>query len=195
MEIPFRIAIASGKGGTGKSTIALLLRDSFEVLGYTAGIRDWDSQGSVSKLLATSPECLAGVGAEHDIIIADCPPDMEHPATISAIREANLVLVIVSPSPLDILEAARSVQHVTHHNSTVPIRLVVNKYRDRTVLSQLLEGQLERQETPACATWISERESVKRAAVEGLNTLVSESKAEINALAQEVLELQGVTHG
>ena len=45
------IAILAKKGGVGKSTVALLLHESFRHAGRSVAIRDWDAQGSSNKAL------------------------------------------------------------------------------------------------------------------------------------------------
>jgi chromosome partitioning protein len=113
MELALRLKIAKlrhhehhtpcEKGRVGKSTVSILLYEAFRQAGNTVSMRDWDAQGTSTKSLE-----LIHVGTPRvevktpNIVIFDTPPSLEHNATATAVRSADVVLVVTSPSPADI---------------------------------------------------------------------------------------------
>jgi cellulose biosynthesis protein BcsQ len=107
------ITLLAKKGGVGKSTLSLLLYEAFRQAGKSVSIHDWDAQGTSSKALELilGPNAPAPSG-KTDIVIYDTPPSLEHNATATAVRAADIVLVVTSPSPADIWEADDAVRFV-----------------------------------------------------------------------------------
>jgi cellulose biosynthesis protein BcsQ len=114
------IAIANTKGGVGKSTLAgnltwaLATQTDRHVL-----LVDADPQASVTKWfdLATADlpfdrtqlttarvlhQQLPRLRQQYELLIVDCPP-MQSDVTAAAVTQADLGLVPVLPSPLDVL--------------------------------------------------------------------------------------------
>lgn len=108
------ITLLAKKGGVGKSTLSILLYEAFRQAGKSVTLKDWDAQGTSSKALELilGPEVAAKQPPNPDIIIYDTPPSLEHTATATAVLNANIVLVVTSPSPADIWEADDAVRFV-----------------------------------------------------------------------------------
>lgn len=114
------VAVVSQKGGAGKTTVVMQLAGGLAAQGCRLAIADLDPQESAmrwSELAAASgsgiPLALGLSGerldkrfrdmrSECDVVLADCPPSIEHPHTLAALRSADLVLVPVVPSPTDL---------------------------------------------------------------------------------------------
>src|SRR3954447_5185084 len=89
-----KLTLLAKKGGVGKSTVSILLYEAFRQAGKSVSIQDWDAQGTSSKSL----ELIGGeAGARNpkpEIMIYDTPPSLEHTATATAVRNADIALVV-----------------------------------------------------------------------------------------------------
>lgn len=177
------ITLLAKKGGVGKSTLSILLYEAFRQAGKTVSLRDWDAQGTSSKSL----ERILGPDASKqptkaDIVIYDTPPSLEHTATATAVRNANIVLVVTSPSPADIWEAEDAVHFVQSKNSDALVRVIFNKVRKSTVLGRLVDESAKQVSVPGLGVTLSARECYQHAVAQGWKALDS-------AARQEVLQL------
>jgi len=181
------ITLLAKKGGVGKSTVSLLLYEAFRKAGKSVIIRDWDSQGTSSKAL----ELILGPGFTHpaktDIIIFDTPPSLEHTATATAVRNADIVLVVTSPSPADIWEADEAVRFVQAKNSSAAVRVIFNKVRKATVLGRLIEESAKQVSVPTLAVTLSARECYQHAVAQGWRALDGAARQEVLQLIIAVL--------
>jgi len=177
------ITLLAKKGGVGKSTLSILLYEAFRQAGKTVSLRDWDAQGTSSKSLELiyGPD-VRKQSAKTDIVIYDTPPSLEHTATATAVRNANIVLVVTSPSPADIWEADDAVRFVQSKNSDALVRVIFNKVRKSTVLGRLVDESAKQVSAPALSVTLSGRECYQHAIAQGW-------KALDGAARQEVLQL------
>jgi chromosome partitioning protein len=182
------IALLAKKGGVGKSTLAILLYEAFTHAGKTVFVRDWDSQGTSNKALTqiTGSPPSAHNGAT-DIVIYDTPPSLDHTATATAIRSADTVLVVTSPSPADIWEADDAVNFARSRNSKAIVRLIFNKVRKATILGRLVEESAKSLSVPALPVTISARECYQHALAQGWRALDSSAREEILQLTIALL--------
>src|SRR5664280_2974001 len=139
-----KIAVLAKKGGVGKSAVSVLLYEAFRQAGKTVFIDDWDSQGTSTKAMSRrygqgSPTDRRNV----DITILDTPPSLEHTATATAVRNADIVLVVTTPAPVDIWEAEEAVQFARAKNSKAHVWIAINKYRTRTLLGGVMEDNMK----------------------------------------------------
>ena len=177
------ITLLAKKGGVGKSTLSILLYEAFRHAGKSVSLRDWDAQGTSSKALELIwGEAASERPAKPDIVIFDTPPSLEHTATATAVRTANIVLVVTSPSPADIWEADDAVRFVQSKNSRALVRVIFNKVRKSTVLGRLVDESAKQVSAPALTATLSARECYQHAVAQGW-------KALDGAARQEVLQL------
>lgn len=182
------IALLAKKGGVGKSTLAILLHEAFTHAGKTVLIRDWDAQGTSTKAL--SQITGNGTGSQRataDVVIYDTPPNLEHTATATAVRSADTVLVVTSPSPADIWEADDAIQFVQNRNKKASVRLVFNKVRKTTILGRLVDESAKGLSVPALPVTISSRECYQHALARGWGALDSAAREEVLQLTVALL--------
>jgi chromosome partitioning protein len=184
------ITLLAKKGGVGKSTLSVLLYEALRQAGKTVAIRDWDVQGTSSKAL----ELIAGGsppnGFQPDIVIYDTPPNLDHVATGAAVRDADIAVVVTSPSPADVWEAETAVAFVRSRNRRAEVRLLFNKVRRSTVLGRLVEESAKQVTAKALPVTISARECYQHAVAQGWRALDSAAREEVLQLTVSLLSLK-----
>ena len=183
------ITLLAKKGGVGKSTLALLLHESFRQAGKSVAIRDWDIQGTSTKALELIDGQKAQTNGRYDVLIYDTPPNLEHTATAAAVKSANIALVVTSPSPADIWEADTAVKFVKAKNPQAAVRVVFNKVRKNTVLGRLVAESAKQVSVPALKTMLSARECYQHAIGQGWKALDSAAREEVLHLTVALLGL------
>ena len=150
-----KITLLAKKGGVGKSTVAILLHEAFRQAGKRVAVQDWDAQGTSNKSLELIGGRKASSHGAVDILIYDTPPNLEHTATATAVRAADIALVITSPSPADVWEADEAVRFVQAKNGHAQVRVVFNKVRKATVLGRLIDESAKQLSVPSLAVSLS----------------------------------------
>ena len=144
--------------------------------GQDVVIRDWDAQGTSTK---AQESFGVPVVSDPSVVIYDTPPSLDHVASASAVRNADLVIVVVSPAPADLWEAERAVNFVKEKNPSAKVRVMVNKVRKATVLGKLLPETSKGLGAPVLPKMLSARECYQRAMAEGWKILDTAAKAEV----------------
>lgn len=198
--VQMKIALIAKKGGVGKSTLAVLLHEAFRQAGKRPALRDWDLQGTSTKALelirktasaagggtAASP-ADSPAGAPPDVFLYDTPPNLDHVATAVAVREADVVLVVTSPSPADIWEAEDAVRFVRSRRKDAPVKLIFNKVRRSTLLGRLVAESAREISAEPLAPTVSARECYQHALAQGWRALDGAAREEILQLAVAIL--------
>lgn len=183
------ITLLAKKGGVGKSTLSILLYEAFRQAGKSVALKDWDVQGTSSKALVSilGPDAAAKQPTKPDIAIYDTPPNLEHTATATAALNADIVIVITSPSPADIWEADDAVRFVQAKNPNASVRVIFNKVRKSTVLGRLIDETAKQVSVPTMAVTLSARECYQHAVAQGWKALDSAARQEILQLIVALL--------
>jgi len=189
MAAPLNITVLAKKGGVGKSTTSVLLYEVLRHAGKTVSLKDWDPQGTSSKALefihGQRPETVANP----DIVIWDTPPNLEHTATATAARSANVALVITTPAPADLWEAEETVRFVQERNAKASVRVVFNKFKKATVLGRLVEDSAKQLSAPFLPVMLNYRECYNHSIVQGWKALDNAAREEALQFALAFLSL------
>lgn len=204
------IAVINQKGGTGKTTLAFNLAGGLARRGRTL-VLDGDPQGSATQWagLAADPDTAApevrpaahAIGSsvrelrgETDYLVVDCPPTLESGAASEAMQAADVVLIPVLPSPMDLWGTVRLSDELTEardRNPGLAIYFVVNQVEPRSALSRAMQHALAEFEFPALSARVHRRAIYRHAALEGLTVYDMGRRGiaaaqEIDAILEEV---------
>ncbi len=214
------IVVANQKGGAGKTTISMQLAGTLARRGLKILVVDADKQNSAQEWAAEAPDdqpfpaTVIGMGAMerrvgrevvnkhmelYDFVIIDCPPAVDSVASRSALGAADLAIIPVLPSPIDIratIPFRDLVDEQTVSNEDLMPYLLRNKWNPRTELSRICGPILEEFKFPIMDTYLGDLEAFKKA---GMGVTVHDlSKKEnhqavpqVEALADEVLSILG----
>jgi chromosome partitioning protein len=178
------IAMVGNKGGAGKTTLAInlaaMLSREHEVV-----ILDADPQQSslqwrdiashhpslvVVEAVEDVGSALAQVKDRYNYCIIDCPPSVHSVQMQQALSVADLALVPVQPSPLDIWATVyieNEVSRSRQANPSLNALLVINQLEPRTKLSQIMRQAMEELSLPAAQTAIRRRAAYRNSFLEG----------------------------
>jgi len=201
------ITIAQQKGGAGKTTVAAHLAVALSQKGNRVAVLDIDPQGSLSYWHGIREEklgegytglifnALSGwrVGSEVsrlrkqcDFIIIDSPPHTETEAR-TAIRNADLIIIPVQPSPTD-LWATKATLDLAKAEK-IPVRVVLNRVNANSRLAQTISAELSN----LAKTTLGSRVLFAASLLEGRTATEMEPNSpaaqEIKALVKEILTL------
>lgn len=199
------ITIAQQKGGAGKTTLAAQLAVGLTCARARVATIDIDPQASLSYWFAMRQKTLEDANEVHhqqlqgwrlrkeiqnlkeqgyDVIIIDSPPHTQTDATI-AIREADLVLVPVQPSPMDIWACGETLRKA--HSERIPALVVLNRVNMRAALYGQMFETLSNMKVDLADTTFGNRVAFASSMLRGLG--VAESESAGAASSQEVFAL------
>ncbi|WP_342051320.1 MULTISPECIES: ParA family protein [unclassified Cupriavidus] len=218
MKRAFTIALANQKGGVGKTTVGLNLASAFQLGGVETALVDADPQNtslrwatSGAETLAVAVSSLAPAGAKigneitklqrkYDLVVVDCPGNLEDPRTPEVLKVADFCLMPLGPSPADLFSTLAMIREVgairRRDNPGLNSALMLNAVNGKTKMRGEILKLLEEQDvgTHLLKSQIAQREIYRQ--VFALGTTVhecsrymrglKEAKAEIEALAVEL---------
>lgn len=211
------IAVCNQKGGSGKTTVSMQLAGTLARRKNKVLVVDADPQGTATRWAASAddaspfPASVIGLSAasekvhrevkkfvgDYDYILIDCPPAADSPAPQSALLIADLALVPIIPSPLDLWASVgirKVIENVSDINESLAARLVVNQCQPKTNLAREALEVLPEFGIPVCKSFLRQRTVYRQSAVFGQTVQDFGSKAkdaiqEIEALTGEVLSI------
>ena len=182
---------SNGKGGTGKTTMTVLLAAALADAGHAAAVMDHDPQATATKWLAeAAPEGveIARAGGEYAGIFVDTPPVLTSPKLAAAIREADVVVVVSSPSPADLWTSRDTAALVKEHlRPKAKARILFNQVQANTVLAREMTELADKIGLKPLKATVHRRQCYQHAALLGWKGLTTEARNEITTLALEVV--------
>jgi chromosome partitioning protein len=181
------IAVLAKKGGVGKSMVSVLLYETFRQAGRTVRLHDWDGQGTSTKSLELIHGGRPERQADPEINIYDTPPSLDHNATATAARSADIALVVTSPDPADVWEAEEAVEFARRRNPNAIVRIVFNKVKETTILGRMVNETAKQFSVQPLAVSLTTRECYKHAIVRGWKALDAAARDEVLKFAVALL--------
>lgn len=206
------IAVVNQKGGTGKTTLSMNLAAGLARRAPTA-VLDADPQHSASQwaqlaridkrafpapVFAATDGLATHLGKcepDYHFVVVDCPPAMHSETVREVMARADLALIPVLPSPMDLWASVGMVDMVTaaqRLNPKLRAYLVLNQLEARNAMSRSMEQALAEFSIPATRASVHRRAVYRRVALEGSNvydfTALGRAAAEeIDAIINEVI--------
>lgn len=181
------IVLANGKGGTGKTTLTILISMALSEAGYRVGVSDKDPQGTATRWLeedeGTRVE-LFNEGEDYDAVLIDTPPQLDSRDLAAALSLADRVLIVSSPSPADLWTSQSTAELVRQH-SKAPAHILFNQVQAGTVLSKGLADIAEKLGLPAMESTIARRQAYQHAVLLGWKALPGAVREEVFRAALE----------
>jgi chromosome partitioning protein len=197
VPMPSIFAVANPKGGSGKTTVAIILAGEFARHGYSAAIVDADPQGSSYQWHASSvargvsPDGIDLVRAPdaktlsqaierldaYDVVVIDTPGYYGDALIQSALR-ADLVVLPCKAHTFDASQVVRTIRNLERHaaESNLPMsqhRVLLNEYdsldRNTRPLREVL-AYFSAEGVPVCANALYRRVTY-RSMTSGYGTL------------------------
>lgn len=182
------ITLCNGKGGSGKTTLAVLLAHALAAAGKSVAVRDLDPQGTASKWLRECGNKVAMYESanSYDAVFIDTPPRLE--ALPAALAPCSVAVIVCSPSPADLWTTRDTAAAI---RPTLPkgarLRLLFNGVQANTLLSRELPALAGRIGIKALESTISRRQCYQHAALLGWPALDAAAREEMFKAALEII--------
>lgn len=183
-----RITICNGKGGSGKTTTAILLGLALTEAGHKARVIDTDPQNTASRWIADGGLPLDGDDGSATTLV-DTPPRLDDPNLKKAIQDSDTVLVVSSPSPADLFTSQDTARLIASQKATKKARLLFTQVQEGTILSRGLEETAQRIGLLPLKSYLSRRQCYQHAVLLGWGALPAKAKEEVLKVALEVVSL------
>jgi len=181
------ITIANGKGGVGKTTLAVLLASALKRCDVKVSLSDRDPQGTAS---AAADSFGVELGEEGDVVVVDTAPWLDHEPTQAGIREADKVIVVTAPSPNDFHSTIRSIKRIGDIRGGREGVFCVFNFIRQTALSRDRENLVEDFGCPVIERFLRLRAAYPNAMMHGWKSLPRVAQDEVKDLAVAILSVQ-----
>jgi chromosome partitioning protein len=207
------VTIAQQKGGAGKTTMAAQLAVAYAKAGKRVGLIDIDPQGSLATWYEVRKALVDADGAgisfiqasgwrltteldrmkrDQDIILVDSPPHAETDVRI-AVRAADLIMVPMQPSPMDLWATQPTLDMAKKEKSTALV--VFNRTPPKGKLVDAVRTKIIQAELPVAGAVLGNRVAFAASIMEGKGVVESNPRhtatKEIKALADEIAQKLG----
>jgi len=184
------ILLCNGKGGTGKTTMAVLLAHALAEAGKRVAVLDLDPQATATAWLRECDGAKVAEyepGAEYDAVFTDTPPRLD--ALAPALARCSVAVIVCSPSPADLWtsrDTAAAIRDKLPRGGR--LRLLFNGVLSHTVLARELPDLAKRVGVKPLRSTISRRQCYQHAALLGWKALDVAAREELFKAALEVVK-------
>ena len=187
-----KIAFLAKKGGAGKTTSSLIVAEALRQAGNHVALQDFDKQGSSTKSIryARSEVEIAVPKNQYTYIVFDTPPNLEHAASLVAVQQADVVIIVTGQTVVDFWEVSEAVEFAEKTNPRAAVRVLINRVKTGTVLARSLEDSVAALKVKALKTQIPDRQVFAHfVGGGGWNVLDRSAQALAGKLALEIVSL------
>ncbi len=180
--MPIRIAFVNGKGGVGKTTCATLVAAAFKEVGQSVSIEDRDPQQS-----ATTAASIFGlsIGGGDSVLVVDTAPNIHAPETLEAIRSADLLVLVTTPSPLDLATTAATAAQIQALRQG-PTRVLFNLVQTNNRFFDEMAGIAKEIPFPTLNNYLVRRTAYQVAQLQGWRSIPSVFREEVIRVTTEL---------
>lgn len=183
------ITICNAKGGTGKSTLCVLMASALSAAGRRVAVLDLDPQGTARNWLREAESSKVAEyqqGEVYDAVFVDTPPRLD--ALPAALAGCSVAVLVCSPSPADLWTTRDTAAAIRQHlPKGARLRLLFNGVRSNTILARDLPDIARRIGVKALSATISRRQCYQHAALLGWQALDAAAREEISSAALELI--------
>jgi len=185
------IAVVNAKGGVGKSTVSALLASTLHRAEHSVGVVDRDPQQSLAMWVESHEEPgfeLAREGQKYDHVIIDTPPRIDAEEMKDSVRRADLVLIVLTSSPLDAqatIAAAPSIKQSMKRSARACC--LFTQTSKRSVLDRSLPQIAKLTGFPKLKSTLGLRTCYRTFFIEGWKALTPAAREELYKLSLECL--------
>ncbi|HFK9512782.1 TPA: ParA family partition ATPase [Proteus mirabilis] len=201
------ISFLNPKGGSGKTTAVINVATALTKQGYHLAVVDTDPQMSLTNwsragnsafdvYTASSEKDVYSIRKDlsnYQLVVVDGAGSLSV-ITSAAVMVSDLVIIPVTPSPLD-FSAAGSVTAVLEaqaYNRKVEARFLITRKIEQALMLNVLKENLKDKDIPTLKTSISQRQIYIKSILQGNTVFESNdgaAKGEIEMLTKEILRV------
>ena len=179
-----RIAFVNGKGGVGKTTCSLLFAAALLDAKKSVSVEDGDPQSTITSVAIRLKIPQGSIG--EDVVVMDTAPNLENPATIEAIRVADLVVLVTTPDPPD-LPTTLATSRVIKSIRTGKTVLLFNRVKLNTYECNEIPRVAAEIPFPLLPHHLTDLRAYPRAHLHGWKALAASSRAAAIEVARDIL--------
>lgn len=184
------ITLCNGKGGSGKTTLTILLASALTEAGHAVAVLDTDPQKTATRWIAETNQLqLDRSGLARTVTFIDTPPRLESKEVSKAMHQANVIVVVSSPSPADLFTSRDTAELIRREKLQNRARLLFNQVQAGTVLARELDDLAERIGLPALKNRVHRRQAYQHAVLLGWKSLSADAREEVFKVALEITAL------
>lgn len=188
------VTLCNQKGGSGKTTVTLLLALALESIGHTVRIVDRDSQRTASRAIdnlrregLSIVECAAQPSRDpQTVTLIDTAPKLDA-ALSKSVAESDRVILISSPSPADLWSTQDSREYVTRSlRPDAKCAILFNSVVKGSRISRDLPGLARMIGLPALKNNLVRRQPYQHAILFGWPALAPSERDEVKSVVLEI---------
>lgn len=184
------VTLCNGKGGSGKTTLAVLLAYALAEAGHDVAVLDTDPQKTATRWIQEVGGLqIAQDGKQYGALLIDTAPRLESRQVAAAVRRADVVLLVTSPSPADLFTSRDTVAMLEREGAKKKARVLFNQVQPGTILARELDDMAVRIGLPALKNRLQRRQTYQHAVLLGWKSLPGEAREEVLKTALEIATL------